>query len=298
MANTSILVAFERMWQHVVSALSGKSDISHSHDDMYYTESEIDNKVSAINTSITNTTNTKLAEAKKYTDEALVTANEYTDNKTADLASVSVVDNKISTHNTSTSAHNDIRVLISDLTTKLNNFLDVDDTTSDQLSEIITMIENNKGTLESLTTSKINVSDIVNNLTTNSTGKVLSGAQGVAIKGLIDALQTELDSHTHAIADVSGLQTALDAKQATVTGAATTITSSNLTASRALVSDSSGKIAVSAVTSTELGYLDGVASNIQTQIDSKLNSSKIIYHNSTTSLPTVTNGAILIAYDA
>ena len=31
MANTSILAAFERMWQHVVNALNDKSDISHKH---------------------------------------------------------------------------------------------------------------------------------------------------------------------------------------------------------------------------------------------------------------------------
>lgn len=54
-----------------------------------------------------------------------------------------------------------------------------------------------------------------------------------------------------------------------ITGAASTIVSSNLTASRALISNSSGKVAVSAVTSTELGYLDGVTSAIQTQLDNK-----------------------------
>lgn len=57
--------------------------------------------------------------------------------------------------------------------------------------------------------------------------------------------------------------------QATITGAATTITSSNLTASRAVTSDASGKVAVSAVTTTELGYLVGVTSAIQTQLDAK-----------------------------
>ena len=41
----------------------------------------------------------------------------------------------------------------------------------------------------------------------------------------------------------------------------------DLTASRALVSDSNGDVSVSAVTSTEIGYLDGVSSAIQTQID-------------------------------
>ena len=40
-----------------------------------------------------------------------------------------------------------------------------------------------------------------------------------------------------------------------------------LTASRALVSSGDGELEVSAVTSTEIGYLDGVTSAIQTQID-------------------------------
>ena len=43
----------------------------------------------------------------------------------------------------------------------------------------------------------------------------------------------------------------------------------NLTASRALASDSNGDVAVTAVTATELGHLDGVSSNVQTQLDTK-----------------------------
>ena len=42
-----------------------------------------------------------------------------------------------------------------------------------------------------------------------------------------------------------------------------------LTASRAIVSDGSGFLAVSAVTATELGYVSGVTSAIQTQLDAK-----------------------------
>jgi len=67
----------------------------------------------------------------------------------------------------------------------------------------------------------------------------------------------------------SNIQTQLDAKQATITGGASTITSSNLTASRALESNGSGKVAASSVTSTELGYLSGVTSAIQTQFSNK-----------------------------
>ena len=44
-----------------------------------------------------------------------------------------------------------------------------------------------------------------------------------------------------------------------------------LTASRALASDASGFVSASAVTSTELGYLSGVTSAIQTQLDGKAN---------------------------
>lgn len=69
----------------------------------------------------------------------------------------------------------------------------------------------------------------------------------------------------------SNIQEQLNGKQATITGAATTIASSNLTASRALVTNSSGKVAVlSSVTSAEIGYLDGVTSKIQTQLDNKI----------------------------
>lgn len=67
---------------------------------------------------------------------------------------------------------------------------------------------------------------------------------------------------------------ALSTKQDTITGAATTITSSNLTNYRALVSDGGGKVAVAATTSAEIGYLSGVTSNIQTQLDSKSSVSK------------------------
>lgn len=166
-------------------------------------------------------------DAKGAADTALASAKEYTNTKTSGMATTTVVDNKISTHNTSSTAHSDIRSLISDLTTKVNNFLDVDDTTTDQLSEVLTLIENNKGTLESLTSGKVNVSDIVDNLTTANAKKVLSANQGVALKALIDGLQAEFDSHGHEIADVNGLQSALDGKAASSHGTHVTFDSTN-----------------------------------------------------------------------
>ena len=67
----------------------------------------------------------------------------------------------------------------------------------------------------------------------------------------------------------SSIQTQIGTKQATITGAATTITSSDLTVSRALISNASGKVAISATTDTELGYVSGVTSGIQSQLNNK-----------------------------
>ena len=46
-----------------------------------------------------------------------------------------------------------------------------------------------------------------------------------------------------------------------------TISTPTLIANRAVVTNGSGKLATSAVTATELGYLDGVTSRIQTQLN-------------------------------
>lgn len=61
----------------------------------------------------------------------------------------------------------------------------------------------------------------------------------------------------------------LATKQDTIDGAASSVVDSNLTANRVVVSNGTGKIAVSSVTSSELGYLSGVTSNIQSQLAGK-----------------------------
>ena len=97
-------------------------------------------------------------------------------------------ESKVSEHNVATDAHNDIRLLVQGLTTRLNALADSDDTTLDQMSEVVAYIKSNKSLIDAITTSKINVSDIIDNLTTNASNKPLSAAQGVALKALIDAI--------------------------------------------------------------------------------------------------------------
>lgn len=97
-------------------------------------------------------------------------------------------ESKVSEHNTSESSHNDIRVLLQGLANRLNALADSDDTTLDQMSEVVAYIKSNKNLIDAITTSKVNVSDIIDNLTTNVSNKPLSAAQGVALKALIDGI--------------------------------------------------------------------------------------------------------------
>lgn len=108
--------------------------------------------------------------------------------------------------------------------------------------------------------------------------QTIAVAPRTKVTAISDASGTGLD------ALLSTINTNIAGKQATITGGASTVVSSNLTANRALISNKSGKIAVSAVTSTELSYLDGVTSAIQTQLNNCMKFS------SGTSAPSDTSG--------
>lgn len=116
--------------------------------------------------------------------------------------------------------------------------------------------------------------------------------QDIATKANVDAVATRVSTNESDIdglqTSVGNIQTTLGSKQDVIDGAASTITDSNLTANRALISNGSGKVDVSAVTSTELGYLDGVTSNIQTQLNSKLSTAPVTSVNSKTGAVTLT----------
>jgi len=127
------------------------------------------------------------ADASGSANAALKSAKEYTDKQIAAIPTPDV-SGQISTHNTATGAHNDIRLLISGLTERMNALANSDDTTLDQMAEVVAYIKDNRELIEQVTTGKVSVADIIDNLTTNVSNKPLSAAQGVTLKGLIDAV--------------------------------------------------------------------------------------------------------------
>ena len=121
--------------------------------------------------------------------------------KTAYDKAVSV-DGDLKSHNSSNNCHDDIRNLISALTTRLNALADSDDTTLDQLSEIVAYIKNNKGLIDGITRNKVNVTDIIDNLVSTAVNKPLSAKQGKILKDLIDGKSST--NHTHSYLPLSG----------------------------------------------------------------------------------------------
>jgi hypothetical protein len=142
------------------------------------------------------------------------------------------------------------------------------------------------------TATELNYVDgVTSNVQTQLNGKEASGAAATALanaKTYTDGKIEAMVGKTTVADQISG---AVASKQNTITGSATTITSTNLTAGRALVTNDSSKVAVSSVTSTELGYLSGVTSAIQTQLNGKAASSHGTHVTYSTTAPVVAGTA-------
>lgn len=97
-----------------------------------------------------------------------------------------------------------------------------------------------------------------------------------ATKDDISSFQSQLDgkavaghNHDDRYYTETEINTKLNAKQNTINGAASSITSANLTPNRALVSNANGKVAASSAGSGDLANLSGTTGNIQTQLNNK-----------------------------
>lgn len=97
------------------------------------------------------------------------------------------------------------------------------------------------------------------------------------------------DYHDDIQTYLGALSSSINTKQNIITGAASTITTSNLTFSRAVISDSGGKVAASITTAAELTFLSGVTSPVQTQLDSKVSQVNGAVTSADTTLSVVRN---------
>lgn len=77
----------------------------------------------------------------------------------------------------------------------IKTLLASDDATLDELQEIVAYIKDNRDLITSITTSKVSVSDIIDNLTSEIANKPLSANQGYVLKGLIDLNTAARHSH-------------------------------------------------------------------------------------------------------
>ena len=104
-------------------------------------------------------------------------------------ATAADVELMISEHNVNVDSHGDIRLTIEQISERLNALANSTDVDLDQMAELVDYIKNNRELIAGVTTDKVNVSDIIDNLTTNVSDMPLSAAQGVVLKNLIDELQ-------------------------------------------------------------------------------------------------------------
>ena len=74
----------------------------------------------------------------------------------------------------------------------INARLASDDVTLDEIQEIVNYVKMNRDLITAITTSKVNVSDIIDALNSTATNKPLSANQGRVLKGLIDVIHTTL----------------------------------------------------------------------------------------------------------
>ena len=189
-----------RLVANVIAKLNTKSDLSHTHNDIYYTESEIDSKISTLNSSISSKVdesdltggNITVAEAEHA--ESADTAMEATHAASADTAT------KATTSDSATSA------------TKA---------TQDSSGNVITSTyETKTDATAKLAAAKAYTDDAVDALgdtyyTETEIDSKISTLNS-AISGKAAA------SHTHTIANVTNLQSSLDALESSINGKANT----------------------------------------------------------------------------
>lgn len=148
------------------------------------------------------------------------------------------------------------------------------------------------------------VSETATQSLTNKTINVTVGNNSISNLPITSLLTVLADANKVLLRDSSGAVISGAISNANIDAAANIALTklATVTASRALASDGSGNISASSITATELGHLSGVTSNIQTQLDNKVDENPAIVGATATKITfdskgLVTAGTALAAGD-
>ena len=165
--------------------------------------------------------------------------------------------------------------------------------------QLQTAVEKVKEYVDTKDATKSNSSHVHGNIT-NTGG--LSGKSAVVVtdaNGLITSSSTISTTELGALDGISSnVQTQLDGKASSGHAHGNVSNTGTLgTASAVVVTDANKKITTSSsITTTELGYLDGVTSNVQTQLNNKASSGHV--HGDITNSGTLPNASTVVIADA
>lgn len=292
-------------------ALDGKAASSHNHDGRYYTESEIDTKLGAINTNITNITSgdTLVAEAEhaETADSATnadhaTTADSATSATTAGSATKATQDgngkNIASTYETKTDAAAKLTEAKDYTDTKVAELLNNSSEAVDSIMELAEAMETNADAIEALQavaagkadkdhshtiTAAASDDDVVVLTGTNGTNKVTysaSHADSGVTAGTYRSVTVNAKGHVTAGTNPTTLSGYGITDAAPKSHTHTVSQISDLTATAAELNLMDGVTA----TTAEINYLDGVTSGIQAQLDAKATSSALTSHTGNTTV--------------
>ena len=100
----------------------------------------------------------------------------------------------IAEHNTDSTSHADIRYALQEYLRVISDILVSDDETLARLTDIVAYIKNNRKLIESVTTGKVNITDITDNLTTTLINKPLSANMGKVLNEKIEDVQKTVEN--------------------------------------------------------------------------------------------------------
>ena len=184
------------------SAVANKADKIHTHDDRYYTEAEVDTKLSDVNTSITDITSgtTKVAKASHADEATHATSADSATTATSATKATQDGNGKVisSTYETKADASSKLTEAKTYTDEKVANLLNNSTEAVDSIMELAEAMKDNADAIEALETvaaSKVPTSRKINGKALTSDITLSASDVGADASGSAGAVQTNLDTH-------------------------------------------------------------------------------------------------------